>query len=484
MADTPNPFAKYAPTSGVGNPFAKFAPTNASPSKVYYNELDQPVDERGNVLTGGTRSGEYTGTILPLHRDKGGHVSLAVPEIIASPLRGVEAGGKRALGIGEEGKDPLRPLSPDITAAAMLGASPLGIGGAAEAIAPRTPVTEARQAGYVLPPAAISDKPGIVSNVLAGWSGKIKTQQAASARNQVVTNELAAQALGLPRNTVLTDQVFNNIRAEAGKAYEAVKTAIPVIDADESYIKAIADLGGANSQAAQIFPKITKNPGIADLREELQNVKQFPTEAGVEVVKELRFNANANLRAVGDPSKHALGLAQRQAADEIDALMERRIVESGQPDVVDTYRKARRLIAKSYDIEGATNPATGDVNARGLARLAMKGRPLTDELDTIATAAAAFPKAMQVPLQFGGDEKLSGLDFFGSALAIAHGAPDVAGLILARPLARHAILSEPFQNSLVKPRNPAEPSGVPMNLGVSSLFSSQDPAQSALGLRR
>ncbi len=83
---------------------------------------------------------------------------------------------------------------------------------------------------------------------------------------------------------------------------------------------------------------------------------------------------------------------QRQAADAVDELIERNAAAAGKPDVVAKYRQARQLIAKSYDVEGATNPSTGDVNARGIARLAAKGRPLTGELDTIANVAVGISK--------------------------------------------------------------------------------------------
>lgn len=369
--------------------------------------------------------------------------------------------------------------------AAELGAGPLGQAGAALVgggvpystaglraavnTEPRQAALEARQAGYVLPPAAISEKPGLVSNVLAGWSGKIKTQQSASANNQEVTNKLAAQALGIPPDTVLTDQVFENIRRNAGQAYQAVINSIPVVRADPAYDGVIAGLGGRNGQAAQIFPKITSNPGIKDLVDELRGVQQFPTGAGVELVKELRYNANGNLKAVGDPSKHALGLAQRQAADAVDELMERNIAATGQPGLIDNYRQARALIAKSYDVEGTTNIATGDVNARGLARLAARGRPLSGELDTIARVASAFPKATQAPAGFGHDEKLSALDFFGGTLGMLHGRPEVLGSVLARPIVRAGILSKPYQRAMTSAKTSAIPLPLLMNPGMEAI---------------
>jgi hypothetical protein len=275
-----------------------------------------------------------------------------------------------------------------------------------------------------------------------------------------VTNGLAVKALELPEGTVLSDQTFNAVRAKAGQAYQAVANAIPVIHADQAYDQVVAGLGGANSQAAKLFPKITANPGIKDLVDEMKSVRQIPTDVALEIVKELRFNANANLRALGEPSKHALGIAQRQAADAIDDLVERNI-QGAQPGsgLVDQYRQARRLIARSYDVEGATNPATGDVNARGIARLAAKGRPLTGELDTIANAAAAFPKATQMPAGFGHEENMSVLDFFFGAGAAAAGHPEAAIASLLRGPARGAALSRPVQNLAARPR----PGGVTLS---------------------
>lgn len=381
------------------------------------------------------------------------------------------AGGAAGQGAAEAGGGPLAQY-----VASLLGGS-LPYGGRSAA-PPRQAAVDARQAGYVLPPSSISEKPGLVSSVLAGWGGKIKTQQEASSRNQSVTNELAAEALGLPKDTVLTEPVFQKLRQAAGQAYENVKNAIPSINSDAAYDRDMAGLTSQNSQAAQMFPKITANPGIRELVDELKSVKTFPTGAGVELVKELRFNANANLRAIGDPSKHALGIAQRQAADAVDSLMERNIAAAGNPDAVAQYRAARQLIAKSYDIEGATNSATGDVNAHGLARLAAKGRPLTGQLDTIANAATAFPKMMQAPAGFGHPEAFSALDFFGSAAALGHGNPSIAGAIVARPLARSLMLSKPYQGRIANPRPPV-PLPLITNPGYGSIV--QPPTDPLLG---
>lgn len=397
----------------------------------------------GGVAGGasGAAGAAAAGDLLP------GAVGTAAKALAKQPGRQVVAGATGAAASQTAAEAGLGPAAQ--TLAGLAGAGVASVrGGAGPA---RPAAVNARQAGYVLPPASISDKPGLVSNVLAGWSGKIKTQQAASAKNQEVTNGLAAEALGLPKDTVLTDQVLQNVRQQAGQTYQTVINSVPVIHTDTAWDNAVAGLGGKNSHAAKMFPKIVGNPGIQDMVDELQIPKDIPTGTAVELVKELRFNANANLKAIGDPSKHALGLAQREAADAMDDLMDRNITASGQPGVIDAYREARKTIAKAYDVEGATNTTTGDVNARALGRLMDKGRPLTDQLKTIADAALAFPKAMQTPAGFGDNEAWSGLDFFGAAAATAHGNPGVAGAILARPVARGAVLSNRYQNAITKP---------------------------------
>ena len=63
----------------------------------------------------------FTGDVLPISRDVAGSYHPAVPEFIASPVRGAVSMGERALGMGEEGQNPLRPLTPDELGAVMMG---------------------------------------------------------------------------------------------------------------------------------------------------------------------------------------------------------------------------------------------------------------------------------------------------------------------------------------------------------------------------
>ena len=79
----------------------------------------------------------------------------------------------------------------------------------------------AKEAGYVIPPSDVN--PSFINETLGGLSGKIKTAQVASAKNQGTTNALARKALGVADDVPLTADTLASIRAEAGKAYEAVR---------------------------------------------------------------------------------------------------------------------------------------------------------------------------------------------------------------------------------------------------------------------
>lgn len=105
--DASNPYAHLVPQA---------TPTTGGDVNPYMSLVPKKPDQTGD---------EYTGTFLPFRRDKEG-LHLAVPEVIAAPARGVVEMGKRALGVGEGGQSPLRPLAPDSTAAVLgLAGSPI-----------------------------------------------------------------------------------------------------------------------------------------------------------------------------------------------------------------------------------------------------------------------------------------------------------------------------------------------------------------------
>lgn len=316
----------------------------------------------------------------------------------------------------------------------------------------------ARESGYVVPP--VHGKEGFVNRTLESIGGKAQTQQAASLKNQQVTNRLALEALtdGLDNKTAeliksqpLNKDLLGQIRAGAGGAYEAMAQTGPV-RTDDAFRKSLGEIGQQARQISKDFPdlKVSGSDEINALLKGL-GVDRFDARSGVELVKNLRAEASGNLgfQASGDPAKQALGRSQRAAADAIDDLLERNADAVGLADLGAGYKEARRLIAKTYAVESSMNEATGNVLAKNLAKQLQKGKPLSPKLETIAKFAGAFPKASEEVVSSPG---VSALDFFGSGLASAStGNSALMGGVMLRPAVRSLILSSPYQNALLNP---------------------------------
>lgn len=331
----------------------------------------------------------------------------------------------------------------------------------------------ARESGYVIPPSQAGG--GMVSRGLEGFAGKLTTAQQASSKNQEVTNRLARQALGLPEDAPLTEKTLGAIRQEAGKAYEAIKQFPVPIKPDEAYVARINGLGHDYAVAAQEFPELVRNEAIDMLKASLTSRPQMSTTAAIELTKKLRFDATKNLKAFDDPAKAALGHAQKEAANAIEELAERNLMELARQSarqtgasggvvdasiasLVDNFRKARVLIAKTHDVEAALQ-AGGDVSARSVGKMMKKPGKMTGELEKIGDFAQQFPKASQDRAAMGSLPGVSPLDFVASGLFSGAGAMasgDTSGLAAGaipflRPGARGMILSRPYQGAFVNP---------------------------------
>lgn len=412
--------------------------------------------------------------------------------------------------------------------AAEMGAGPVGQfaaseigaltpGGLVKAVSPSriTPKPGAKtaiEAGYVIPPIEAAEgglKPYSVASLASGESGKIKTAQAASEKNQPVTNRLAAEQLGLPPDTPLTPRAFQAVRTKAGTIYNEVADAVPEIDLgkDKTFRDAVGKIGSRSLATERLFPSTTEPPGVTALRNELISNTRGTTREVMNYIADLRFKATQNMKTIGDAMAHRYGYAQREAANALEDAMERSVqnapdyyrskladaqkhrdliyderprqglplmgdvVDAAHADVrqwadrlananaknqsnqtlIDRYRDARKLMAQSYDLEAVTNVTTGDVSARGLGTLLDKGKPLTENLKLIADSANEFPRAFQNPAAFGGVEPLSVLDMTAAGAAMASGHPIAGGMALTRPLIRNTILSRPYQRAMSNP---------------------------------
>jgi len=292
-------------------------------------------------------------------------------------------------------------------------------------------VTNARESGYTLPPTQAGG--GIFTKTLESLAGKEPVAQAASIKNQEITNKLAAKSLGLDKDTPLTPEILSGIRDEAGKAYEALKT----------------------------LPK--KAEVIADSSMNRAGVAEINPAKMVEDLKVARREAEGYYNAYGR-SAHPEDLAKakefKAEATRLENTLESYAKDMGKADLVPALRDARQLIAKTYTVEKAMNQTTGSVDAGKLAARLKQGKPMSDELKEVAQFAQAFPKAVKTPESLGGFVSNRKADLAlatGTGIASLIGGQDkytTGGLtlasLLARPGARKLILSKHVQNSLVQ----------------------------------
>lgn len=301
---------------------------------------------------------------------------------------------------------------------------------------------QANKLGYVIPPADLN--PGVVSEVVSGLSGKIKTAQVASQRNQSVTDNLARKALGIADDAPINLDALNTIRQRAGQSYEAVSS-LGTINPTPAYSQALDDAVKSFTSSANSFPG-RKIPAVV---EDIQSLKTGAFDAGdaINTIKVLRNEADAAYRA----GNKLEGKAYKDAVDALESAIDTHMVTTGAPaDLLKNYRDARQTIAKTYTVQKALNAETGNISAPKLASELTKGKPLSGELLEIAQAGQAFPKSMQALKE--SPKQISPLDF-AVAAGLTGGTlnPLMMATLGIRPLARNALLSSVAQKSMLTP---------------------------------
>jgi hypothetical protein len=314
-------------------------------------------------------------------------------------------------------------------------------------------VAEARKAGYTLPPTQAGG--GVANRMLEGMAGKISTLQEASVRNQEITNKLAVKSLGLPEDTVLTPEVLKAVKDKAGQAYENLKLS-GTVKTSPKFIEALDNIKPYQDaiQAAKDFPEELTNP-IIKIVNSLKR-PNFDVNSAVSKINLLRNDADIAFRS----GNTALAKTNKDASKILENTIENHLANTKQTELLNKFKEARQLFAKTYEVEKAMNVKTGTINAQKLASRLQAGKPLTGELKDIAEFGLAFPKAAKTPEFIGGTIGISPLDYtvggltFGASLLggenkTTSGIHSLAAL-LARPAARRIVLSSPMQNRLVQ----------------------------------
>jgi len=253
-----------------------------------------------------------------------------------------------------------------------------------------TPLSEAAlkaaELGLKVPRSNI--KQTLWTNLIERAGGKEAIESTTRLGNQPTINKIVAKSLGLSDDTPLTKELLQGIREKAGESYKAVSKIGP-LKVDVNYIKALRKVGEKYSGASKDFPDLASKE-VNKLVKGLTR-KSISSEGAVEMVKNLRNAGNANLRSLA-PADKLLGRAQRAAAETLDDLIGRNLQSTGNSALHGAYQKSRSLIAKTYAVENALNPGTGNIVLSELAKQSRKGVPLGGGLKDLSTFAKGFPR--------------------------------------------------------------------------------------------
>lgn len=321
----------------------------------------------------------------------------------------------------------------------------------------------AKDAGFVIPPSDVN--PSMLNEALGGLSGKVKTAQVASARNQDVTNQLAKRALGIAEDAPLTSDALDAVRKQAGAAYSDISK-LGSFDATKANLPAGVRVTESNS------PLLFGKQKSVDMGDAVNAWRQYNADATA------YFRSYAR---TADPEALTKARAAAAAAKQVDDFIANQVaayqqaqpgkligdLSSGKVDLasfikqtidngtkgnlVENLKAARQQIAKSYTVEKALNGTTGDVSAQALAKELAKGKPLSGDLLTIAQAAQAFPKATQALKE--APKAVSPLDYAMALMGAGSTGPAGAAAIAARPTVRSLLLSKAYQGLLANPQS-------------------------------
>lgn len=214
-------------------------------------------------------------------------------------------------------------------------------------------LTEARQAGYVVPKSATGESSAL-EKFVESTAGRGSLNREASKRNQVVTNRIAAKEAGLPSVSHLTEDGLEAARERLAQPYK------DVADMSPKAAKALREMKDARAQAKAYHREYDKQQTVASLE------------------KAKKFDAQAD-RAEKTIEQEALKLAHGQGA--------------AAKATVQALRDARIALAKNYDVERALVPGSGNVDAHKIGQLLKQRGPkaMTGGLGTIGRFAKTFP---------------------------------------------------------------------------------------------
>lgn len=290
----------------------------------------------------------------------------------------------------------------------------------------------AQKAGYIALPSDVGAGKG--AKTLETLSGKFKSEELASSKNQNIANSLTRKYLGLPESTPLNEDTFSSLRNSHSEPYQ-LASQLPAGQIGTSSTKSLAT---GKTSTTPIY------------------------KTGAQVVDELKMARDDSRSAwksynSGTAQNPTELRRQAQSSDKLVIQLERQLDKlaqsNNQPNLLKSLNEARRNIAKVHTVEKAT---IGEnlIDYRKIGKAIDKGAPITGELALAGKFAKEFPRVNKPipyePTAFTLPDVFSSV--VGAGVDVLTGIPFASGLPAARVGSRYLMESNPFQQRYVKPK--------------------------------
>ena len=258
------------------------------------------------------------------------------------------------------------------------------------------PQIEAAQAaqriGVALPP-EISN-PTAKSKVVSTFVGHENIVSAANKANENKWTGAVKEDLGLPINSSLNAQAFDDALNKASKPYDVVRK----LDTLQPTDAVVASL-----ESARIPEQIGGKTSAAAVNTLVDHAQELLSQgrsgaAVLDDIRQLRRNANNIYQSqkagmAPDPAQIAQADASIKIANSLEDLIDSNVTD---PRTLAELQKARTRMAQIYDFERATSPATGRVDPQVFAKMLEENKPLTGVARDIGMVAANYPSIAKV----------------------------------------------------------------------------------------
>ncbi|MDD4971859.1 MAG: hypothetical protein PHT07_20735 [Paludibacter sp.] len=302
--------------------------------------------------------------------------------------------------------------------------------------------------GYIIPPNIVN--PSLKNQTIESISGKQATQQLASVENAKVTDKLARQALGIADDAPLTKEAMQSYRsAQHAAGYEPIRN-LGAVKADSQFNQALDNISNKYTGKGTI-PAVQRD----DIKKLVDSHKSAEFDSGdaVDAMRLLRESADEAFRK-GDTS---IGKAYKDISKAYEDVIERNLQKTGNVELLQGFKDARQNMAKSFTVENAIVEGSGGINPQKIAAELQKGKPLSNELKTIAEFANTF-KTVAKPIEQVGSPASHNLK---SMAALLTGSGGYAALgpagaaaatipFIAPAMARSAMFRKGAQEALIK----------------------------------